>query len=291
MPFDRATLEATIAACGGAKQQPDQVDGLYSKLQGLEATGRFASLLRGVARANDKSNFLALVLEATFAHQFESRGIALDYEVEQDAAGGSSIDFGMKLDEERVVYFELRLLQQDQATSKEIAEQLAKTGAYAMAMNHYDEQNAVLKVQSTVLSKVKDKKGKPVKFLKTDDSTVNIVVVCISDILLGTADPYDCLLATYGDPEVRQEYRRGVFGLFQEGRPEYPKHIQDAAARFAHLKATVHAVLFLFRPKGSGALDYSLQQVLVWNRSLISEERARPVCERVDAAIPPLQRG
>ncbi len=288
MPLDRATLVVTIAASGGAEQPADQVDGLLTKLKVLEATGRYASLLKGIAKANDKSNFLSLLLEATFAYQFEAAGIALDYEVKQDPSDGSSIDFGMKLDEGRTAYFELRLLQQDQATAKEIAEQLTKAGLYAIEKDGVDEQREVLKVQSTVLSKVEDKHGKPIKFLKADASVINVVVVCISDILLGTADRHDCILATYGDPEVPEHCRRDVFGLFQDVKAEHPAEIQAAAARFAHLKSTVHAVLFLFRPNGTGVLDYQLRQVLVWNRGLSTEASARPVCERVWAAIPPL---
>lgn len=290
MPFDRATLEAAIAASGGAEQPTVQVEGLLAKLQALEGASRYGLLLKAIAKANDKSNFMALLLEATFAYQFEARGVPLDYEVKQDAAAGGSIDFGMKSDDGCVAYFELRLLQQDLAVTESIEEQLAKTGAYAMAMNGGDQQRAVLKVQSTVLSKVEDKYGKPVKFLKVDENTLNVVVVCVSDILLGTVDFFDCKLATYGDPEVPRECQRGVFGLFQEVRPEYPKQIQDAAARFAHLKATIHAVLFLFRPAGSEVLDHQLQQVLVWNRSLATEDRARSVGERIYAAIPPLKK-
>ena len=288
MPFDRAILEAAIAASGGAAQPTDQVDGLLAKLQVLEASGRYGALIKSISKSNDKSNFLALLLEATFAYEFEARSIPLDYEVKQDANDGSSIDFRMKLDDGRFTYFELRLLQQDQTTAKAIAKQLVKTGSYAAAMNGGDEQREVLRVQSTILSKVENKGGKPIKFLKTDEGTFNIVVVCISDIVLGTADLYDCLIATYGDPEVPAEYRRDVFGLFQDMRPEYPKHVQDAATRFTHLKSTVHAVLFLFRLTSSGVLDYSLRQVLVWNRALTTEQSCRLVGERINTAIPPL---
>lgn len=290
MPFDRATLEAAITASGGTNQPADQVDGLHAKLKVLEATGRYSALLSGIAKSNDKSNFLALLLEATFAFQFESSGIALDYEVKQDATEGSSIDFGMKLDDGRVAYFELRLLQQDRATALAVAKQLEQSAVFAVAKDGADEQKEVLKTQSTILSKVEDKNGKPIKFFKVDARAVNIVVICISDILLGTVDLYDCLLATYGDPEVPPQCRRDVFGLFQDVKPEYPDHVHKAAARFAHLKRTVHAVLFLFRPRGSGVLDYPLQQVLVWNRALATEESARPVCERVYEGIPPLKR-
>lgn len=289
MSFDRATLEIAIAASGGVAQPDDQVNGLFAKLQILEATGRYASMLKSIANANDRGNFLSLLLEATFAHQFESNGIRLDYEVKQDTIDGTSIDFALKLDDGRTAYFELRLLQQDQATAKDIAEQLTNAGLYAVAKDGADEQKEILKLQSIVLSKVQDKNDNPLKFLKVDSSVVNIVAVCVSDILLGAVDNYDCMLATYGDPAVPEECRRGVFGLFQDVQQEYPPEIQVAAKRFAHLKATIHAVLFLFRPSGSGVLDYQLQQVLVWNRGLMMEPRARPVCERVFKAIPLLK--
>lgn len=73
MPIDRPALEATIEASGGAKQPEDQVNGLLAKLQLLEATGRFGGLLKSVRASNDKSNFLAALLEVTFANQFHGR--------------------------------------------------------------------------------------------------------------------------------------------------------------------------------------------------------------------------
>jgi len=289
MSFERATLLDAISASGGAGQPDDQVEGLLAKLKALEATGRYGSLLKGICNANDKSNFLSLLLEATFAFQFESRGINLDYEVKQGAIGGSSIDFGMKLGDGRAAYLELRLLQQDQATATQIAQQLTDAGLYAVMKDGVDERREILKLQSIVLSKVEDKHGKPTKFLKVDPGAFNVVAVCISDLLLGTVDLHDCILATYGDPEVPEECRRGVFGLFQDVKAVYPAEIQAAAKRFAHLKATVHAVLFLFKPSGSGVLDFSLQQVLVWNRALTTEAGARPLNDHLCAAITPLK--
>jgi hypothetical protein len=76
---------------------------------------------------------------------------------------------------------------------------------------------------------------------------------------------------------------------FQDVNAVYPAEVQAAAKRFAHLKATVHAVLFLFRPSGSGVLDFSLQQVLVWNRALTTEAGARPLNDHLCAAITPLK--
>jgi len=288
MPIDRPTLEAAIKASGGAEQPADQLDGLLAKLLALEATGRYGALLKGLAASNDKSNFLAQLLESTFAHQFEAVGMPLDYEVKQVADQTSSIDFMLKANTGDAVYFELRLLQQGKAVADDIAKQLADGNTYVAAMNGEDEQDEILRLQNIVLSKV-ESKGKPIKFVRTGDGVVNIVVVCISDILLGTPDVQDCLLATYGDPEVPAECRRDVFGLFQSLTAEYPEHIQKAAANFAHIKATVHAVLFLFKPQGAGVLDYSLQQVLVWNRSLTTNVQALPLAEQFAKALPVLE--
>jgi hypothetical protein len=262
MYFDRATLNTAIAASGGVTQPDDQVNGLFAKLQMLESTGRYAPMLKSIANANDRSNFLSLLLEATFAYQFESNGIRLQYEVNQVTNYYTSVDFALKLDDGCTTYLELRLLQQERATAKDIEKQLTDAGIYSVSKNGADEQREVLKLQGIVLSK----SDKPIKFLKVDSSVVNIVAVCVSDILLGTADKNDCTLATYGDPAVPEYCRRGVFGLFQDELHEYQPEILVVAKRFAHLKATIHAVLFLFRPSSSGILDYQLHQVLVWNR-------------------------
>lgn len=117
-------------------------------------------------------------------------------------------------------------------------------------------------------------------------STLNIVVVDISDIVMGATDLGDCVLATYGDAEAPVEVRREVFGLFQDALDTDPKHMQQAAARFKHFKATIHAVMFLFKAPLSAPLDYVLEQVLVWNCSLVTEKSAERLMLVVEAALP-----
>ncbi|WP_019656086.1 hypothetical protein [Variovorax atrisoli] len=285
MSLERQVIEAAIKASGGAEQPAEHVESLLAKLHYLEKIGRYGQLLKGIAKSNDKSNFLALLLEVTFAYQFELAGFPLDYEAKQIAEQTSSIDFKMTLPSGEAVYFELRLLQQDRKTAEDIAKQLAASTVYQVMKDGADEQAEIFRAQSTLLSKV-ESGGKPIKFLSIEKGTFNIVVLCVSDLLLGTVDQHDCMLATYGDSEVPKHYRREIFGLFQEPKPAYPKHIQAAAARFKHFRATVHAVLFLFRTDDDGALDYSLRQVLVWNRSLISTEAAKCVCEAVYKSVP-----
>jgi hypothetical protein len=114
MPTDRPALAAAINASGGVQQLEDQVAALLAKLNLLEAKGRYGRLLRSVRTSNNKSNFLASVLEVTFAHHFETAGVSLDYEVRQEPDQPGTIDFRMTASSGDAVYFELRLLQQDE---------------------------------------------------------------------------------------------------------------------------------------------------------------------------------
>jgi len=287
MPLDRAALKAAIKASGGAEQPDDQLDGLLAKLAVLDEAGRYAALFAALAKANDQSNFLAFLLEATFAFQFETVGMPLAYEVQQVEGQPSSIDFQLNAYVGEAVFFELRLLQQEGKTKKNIVEQLAMAEQYAIALNGNDEQAAVFRLQSTILQKVQKPDGTPIKFVQTGAGIVNIVVVGVSDILLGTVDHWDCVLALCGDPAVPEECRRGVFGLFQDSKPEYPPEIQARAASYGHIKATLHGVLFVFRAKGSGVLDYHLQQVMVWNRNLVAKEHANALMSQIATALPP----
>ncbi len=289
MSYDRKIIEAAIQASGGINPPKDQVDGLWGKLLELEKTGRYSGLLQSFRKANNKSNLLATVLEATFAHQFAIAGMSLAYEVKQTAGQASTIDFRLDGSNGGAVYFELRLLQQDEATVKYIDDQLSVFDAYSAHMDGKDEQKAILRLQSAILQKVQNRNGTPIKFMPNVASDVNIVVIAVSDVLLGTMDSKDCLLTMYGDPEVPLYCRRGIFGLLQQPRPEDPATIQTLAAKHAHIQGTLHGVLFLFRENiDYGVLDYRIKQVIVWNRHLIEQGRARILTTKINSAIPPL---
>ena len=64
---------------GGDEQPDDQLGGALTKLAVLDKTGTYVGLFTTLAKAkaNDKSNFLAFLLEATFAFQFETTGMPL----------------------------------------------------------------------------------------------------------------------------------------------------------------------------------------------------------------------
>jgi len=221
-----------------------------------------------------------------FAYQFESQGLQLAYEVKQEPGKPSTVDFLRQTPAGKRAYLELRLLQQRKSIKDMIDEQLQKYGIYKVLLGGDDEKREVERLQSTILTKVQDASGAPIKFFSTDADVLNIVVVDASETILGTIDIYDCLLATYGDPAVDEVYRRNIFGLFQEDKPEYPQAIHDLAAKYAHVRSRIHGVMFLFREPDSGIIAYKLQQYIVWNRALVNEATAQQVYGDLSAAIP-----
>lgn len=286
MPIDRPTLEAVIKASGGAQQPDDQVATLLAKLDLLEGRGRYGGLLRSIRASNNKWNFLASLLEVTFAHQFETAGVRLDYEVRQEPDQPGTIDFRMQASTSDVVFLELRLIQQDEKTTADITQQMAAKQEYAVAMDGEGERDAVVRLQGTILQKVQRKDGTPVKFVHAGAGVVNIVVVGVSDLLLGTVDAWDCVLAACGDSAVPAECRRGVVGLFQTPNAGDSPEVQARLASFAHIRATIHGVLFLFRAAGAGVLDYRLEQVMVWNQNLVTEDRAKALMTEISPVLP-----
>jgi len=284
--LDKQSLIDAIARSGGKQHALDEADTLWAKLDCLQQTGRYGLLLSQLAKANDKSNFLALVLEVNFAYQFELQGLELTYEVKQDAQEKSSIDFLRTTSDGDSVYFELRLLQQAQPIADSISAQLQKCKMYRVFMDGQDEQGEIVRIQHTILSKVQDEKGNPTKFFPFAANAVNIVVVDATASVLGAIDIHDCMLATHGDPSVKDVYRRQVFGLFQEDKPEYPQYIHEQAAKYAYIRSMLHGVLFLFKKRGTGILAYQLEQYLIWNPALVDAASPRRIFADIASAIP-----
>lgn len=288
--MDEKTLETAITNSGWKGAWDDQIKGLLSKLDLLEKTGRYNKLLANLIGTNDKNNFTASVLEATIAYQFESAGLPLQYETKQVANDESSIDFCWRTPSGKAVFIEVRLLQQDKATADSIAAQLNAQNRYALLKSGENEQQDVVRVQQVILEKVQKKDGTPTKFLTMQQDAINLVAVDISSIILGMFDFDDCKLVTLGDPSVSAINRRGIFGLFQEHSSEYPARIQSLAQSFAHIRKTLHGVLFLFRKPKTELFNYSLERFLGWNPGLIKEETAREICKELDAPLPLLKK-
>ena len=183
--MDKHALQDAMIRTGWPKVRGDQLDGLWLKLQRLAPERKYQRLLSSIKNSNDRSNFVASVLEVTFAYQFESAGIGLDYEVKQDPSHGSSVDFCWKVSPGRTIYIETRLLQQDKATTDSIERQLRASNAWSVTQNGDDERQNIVRVQQVILGKVQKEDGTPTKFLLCDRGTINIVGIDISQIILG----------------------------------------------------------------------------------------------------------
>lgn len=284
--MNQQDLVRAIRESGGGPNALDEADDLWARIDLLQQTGRYDLLLSQLVRTNNKSNLLALVLEANFGYQFESRDLQLTYEVKQNTQQKSSIDFLRRTPNEDSVFFELRLLQQARSITDLIRVQLQKSKVYRLVMGAQDEKDEVERMKNTILSKVQDKHGKPTKFFSTAAGVVNIAVVDVAQSILGTVDVHDCLLATHGDPGVEEVYRRQVFGLFQDTHPGYPEHVQNLAKTYEHIRNVLHGVLFLFKEPGTGLLAYRIEQYLMWNPAMITEVRAQSVYADLIKALP-----
>ncbi len=283
--MDEKTLLAAITKSGWNGASHEHVEGLLSKLDFLESKGRYGGLLTNLEKANDKNNFAASVLEATIAFQFESAGIELEYEIRQGPDSGSSIDFRWATASGRTVYIEVRLLQQDKATTDSIEGQLQIGNVYGISKDGGDEKQDIIRLQQVILGKVQERDGTPTKFLTMRQEAVNIVAIDISQIILGMFDSQDCKLVTLGDPSVQPINQRGIFGLFQDSKPGYPEYIRSLARSYGHIRKSLHGVLFLFRQPKTELFNYSVERFLAWNPSLISQDSARAICNEIEPAL------
>jgi hypothetical protein len=243
---------------------------VISKLQYLSNKGSFARLLSDLFGCNDKSNMHSLLFEATFAWHFELKGKHLVYEVLQKPSGRSTIDFLYVPSQDMHIYFELRLLQQQATITALFEKQLRESPYFGTLLNGSDQQREVVRLQQVLLGKVQDREGNPVKFFSTEPPNYNVIVVDVSQPVLGMIDKYDCILSCYGDEALPPPYRRDVFGLFQILRSSDPALFQEIAQKFDHLREMIHGILFMRRPRESNAIDFDLQCYFIRNRHILS---------------------
>ncbi|MGO8762470.1 MAG: hypothetical protein ACLP2P_01855 [Desulfobaccales bacterium] len=191
------------------------------------------------------------------------------YEVLQQPPALSTIDFLYSPSQDMHVYYELRLLQQQAAITALFEEQLRESPYFGALLNGPDQQRDIVRLQQVLLSKVQDREGNPVKFFSTERHNYNVIVVDVSQPLLGMIDKYDCILCCCGDEVLPPPYRRDVFGLFQTPRSNDPTLFQDIAQKFDHFREMIHGILFMRRPRNN-SIDFELQYYFIRNRHILS---------------------
>lgn len=291
MPTLAERLANAMKASGyDVEESDDRLAPVITKLQCLADCGRFGCLLSDLFVCNDKSNLQALLFEVVFAWHFERKWKPLQYEVVQHPTGGTTVDFLQIPVRDTHIYYELRLLQQQEAITVMFEEQLQRSNYFGTLLNGKDEQHEVLRLQQVLLGKVQDRKGKPVKFFSAAPPNCNILVVDVSQPLLGMIDKSDCILACYGDESVFPTYRRDVFGLFQVESTDAPPLFQQIARKFDHLRSTIHGILFMRRPQETNAIDFELQSYFIPNRVLLSENTYEIVSTEVASVFSPWEK-
>lgn len=281
----RRRLSAALSASGyPTEPDDDRLDPLLEKLELLQETGRYARLIADILSANDRSNLKSLVLEATFAFQFESVQMPLKYEVPRPG-DGTSVDFLHRANSGEELCIELRLVQQRQLLTDLFEEQLLRSDYFGTELDQTDDCADTRRLQYLILEKAIDSSGDLIKFQRGRPNCFNLVAVEVSELHLGMIDIHDCRLAIYGDPQVPKPARRELFGLFQDPRPEYPEHIQKIAATFAPFRAAVHAVLFLRKVPAESHIDFRLEYLLGHNPQLVDNDQGDRIARRFKQAM------
>ena len=93
------------------------------------------------------------------------------------------------------------------------------------------------------------------------------------------------MLAMYGDQHVPESARRGIFGLFQESRPEYPAHIQQVARDFVAFRESIHAVLFLRKVPPQSSINFRLEYILIDNKALLNASELQGIASDMFGAM------
>ncbi|MDQ7839349.1 MAG: hypothetical protein RDU59_12750 [Thermodesulfobacteriota bacterium] len=281
-------LKTTLLKIGTSEkilESSPKFDGLVKKIDFLKGLGKYQKLIKSLISCNDRKNFNSHVFEALFAYDFETSGHPLIYEFTQDSLNkkGTSVDFCYNLDEERKIYFELRLIYEmnkiKDRMGKEIndeqgfcfseilikdvyREEIIKNGNTLYRLPSYGEvpgdnydgtkttaKAISLRIQDIILSKCRDKKGNPIKFFEKRDGTYNFIVAEISENFIGMMDKFECRLAMYGPYCVPEHCRLDVFGLCQlipDNSPaQFIEKYKPYYNKFKHFRETIHGILFV----------------------------------------------
>jgi len=146
-------LQQIIQASGGGPFAQEYAEIVLTKVIRLERTGSFGALFQQLRAAKNEGDLRGRLLEVNFADAFASQGILLDYGVKQGGSG--DIDFRWRLPNVKL-FFEMKLLGQDQATKQSIDAQLAARGFSVAGIK--DDTYDLARIQRDIYQKASPKK-------------------------------------------------------------------------------------------------------------------------------------
>jgi hypothetical protein len=284
-------LEAIIQGAGGGSFTLDYSGQLLEKINRVESSDAYSTLIKQFRSSKEQGDIRGRVLEINFAECFASRGIELVYGAKQGTTG--DVDFCWNLSG-LSIFIEMKLLGQDKKTKESVNEQLQASGWSSIAIS--DDTFDVARIQRDIFEKSSIKKFK----CPPDKDWINLVAIDVSELLLGTVDMCDCVLAAAGN-DVASNYfdasclRPSVVGVFErkgmeEMSPEQAAWIKQYHPELGgnpHPQNYIHGILFIFRePKERAALSYAIRGAIVWNPSLIRNDIANEITTALHRVIP-----
>lgn len=286
-------LIAIISAAGGGTNAVAYAHALLPKLKRIKNLPHGEKLLKQLKNARNAGDFRGRLLEVNFADLFLQSGHTLEYGAKQGRSG--DIDFCWTANSRRI-FFELKLLGESQSKDKTMAGENAANAKNGNYLERLDT-NDIVRLQRDLMSKSSTRKFNSVP----EADWINLVVIDVSELQIGTVDAGDCLLAAGGNPLVSRHFdetftREDVVGVFEKPTSERAfssaqlKWIEDVIrppVGSPHPRDYIHGALFLFRvPAEKAALSYDLSAVLVWNTARISKDVGGEVCSAIHEVVP-----
>lgn len=264
----------------------EDIDSLQDIISNLYVCGEYNRLIKDFYKERDVNNFYSKIFELSIACAIERAGLSSFYETSVRDGDNSSIDFKVIDDSGFSLFIEAKLLQ-DVKTKNDIRMQLKRSDYYSVHMDGNREITEILRLQSDILSKVQKRDGTQIKFIAPGDMCANLVAIDVSDLILECVDPYDCMIACYGDNGVREYHlKRGIVGLFEQTSVGVFSIDQNLKMRFANAQRVLNGVVFLFRPRGASRISTDIRYFFVSNRFLTSNDKEARLRSILDKLFP-----
>lgn len=291
--MELSELMAIISAAGGGTNAIAYAKVLLPKIERMKNLDQGEKLLRQLRTAREAGDFRGRLLELNFADLFLQSGHTLEYGAKQGRSG--DIDFCWRANSRRI-FFELKLLGESQSKDKTMEGESAVNVKIGDDLERLDTSD-IVRLQRDLMLKSSTKKFKSVP----DVDWINLVVVDVSELQLGTVDVGDCLLAAGGNPLVSRYcnetfMRDGIVGVFEKpssdaafstAQLKWIEEVIRPPVGVSHPRDYIHGALFLFRvPAEKAALSYDLSAALVWNAGLIAEDIGNEVASAIHGVIP-----
>ncbi|KTC94925.1 hypothetical protein [Legionella feeleii] len=250
--MDLAKLETIIKNSGGSSFTLAGASELLIKINRLEKEKWFDKFLKQFQSSREQGDLRGRILEINFAYQFLEKNEQLQYENEQGMKG--NVDFFWRF-ENFEICIEMKLKRQAIHIEEEFNRLIENNGSFPIEQDPLFEN---FKIREDIWEKSSIKKFSP----NLKNNRLNFIGIDISELLHGTVDNLDCIIAANKILESKEIIEK-----------QYIKNNN------LHPCDYIHGVIFLFRrPKEKKALAYDLFSEIYINESLVNLVNKEKIC-------------